>query len=174
MIKNLNYEFVGFAKNGNYIFALFARKYFSTTNSFLVDFNLDSSRIKRKPSLLLHYTYYKYGTVQNSKTTTVKDLPYDIFTTARTTDIEAGYSKYEEDLRQMYKYAGVIASTYSNEFVTLGYVTERLQDHDYENNSSIVNFVEYTSAVEKRNEMSSYGQNKSYPRNTALLQTDDS
>lgn len=174
VIKNLNYEFVGFAKNGNYIFALFARKYFSTTNSFLVDFNLDSSRIKRKPSLLLHYTYYKYGTVQNSKTTTVKDLPYDIFTTARTTDIEAGYSKYEEDLRQMYKYAGVIASTYSNEFITLGYVTERLQDHDYENNSSIVNFVEYTSAVEKRNEMSSYGQNKSYPRNTALLQTDDS
>lgn len=81
------------------------------------------------------------------------------------------------DGQDIYKYANSLALTYDNKFLTIGYVSEEFQVKSgkrYSDDTSVVNFCEYTNAIDNRRELSTFGQNSRYPSDTAVLQTVDS
>lgn len=166
------YDFIGFAKNGNRIFAVFVKKNVEggageSYRNRKKTFNVGNKR-NRRPQLNLAIVSYNGHKLQKSFVTT--DLKYDVIFKAETD----GKPTNEPDI---YKYANALAITYDNKYLTIGYVSEEFQVKDgkqYSADTSVVNFCEYTNAIENRRELSTCGQNPRYPSDTAVLQTVDS
>lgn len=165
-------EFIGFAKNKTYIYALFARKYIKTNGNGAFTFVYNDRHSKCRPQLELEYVRYKCHMNPVSQVVATDDLLYDVYDWHSDNDRTKG----QDGLPLDYTNASNIAVAYSEDRITVGFATARRQTvrDDYGNNSQIVNFAEYTAQVESYNAISAAGRNTEYPKSTALIQTNDS
>ena len=177
------YDFIGFTKKGNYVYAFFVYKYYKVTKHLsgttqildnFVDYNYIYTKDAQKPYMHIYYVAY-FQTHVIRKYLTVP-LKYDIYFPREVDYLGSNATAADfQDARNI-----VICG--NEKYVTLAYISEQTQQaklrstnrKSYTDNTTIVNFAEYTSTVVNRTELSTYGQNNRYPADTALLQTDDS
>lgn len=148
-------EFIGFAKNKTYIYALFARKYLKTIGNGAFTLIYKDQPSKNRPQLELEYVRYKCHMNPVSQVVATDDLLYDIYDWHGDSDRTKG----QDGLPLDYTNASNIAVAYSEDRITVGFVTARRQTvrDNYGNNSQIVNFAEYTAQVESYNAISAAG-----------------
>ena len=166
------YDFVGFAKNGTRIFATFVKKNIESNagKSYRDKKKSFARRNKQNSKVQMSVFVVSYNGHKLQKSQASIDLKYDILFK------ESNAGKLP-DGQDIYKYANSLALTYDNKFLTIGYVSEEFQVKSgkrYSDDTSVVNFCEYTNAIDNRRELSTFGQNSRYPSDTAVLQTVDS
>lgn len=167
--KNTTYfmEFIGFAKNSLFVYAIFARKYFvynTKDGSFTF-----IRRLGQQPILEIDYIGYKcHYPLLDQQTAQSEPLLYDVY------DWHSDNNDIHKD-ELPYINASNIALASGNKQLTVAFLTKRTQTKasQYGDNVKIVNFAQYTSQMESYNPLSASGENLSYPRSTALIQTTD-
>ena len=172
--QDLNYftEFIGFAKTLTYVYAVFIIKYFDIDGSKETrddgfTFIYGDSK-KNKPYVHLKYAAYKCHMPLIWNNAMSDALLYDIYD-----------SKKDNDKLKQYDYSNAsnVALASGDGYVTVSFVSARRQYNqagNYNNNSHIVNFIEYSTQVDNYNATEYSGMNIEWPRSTALLQTEDS
>lgn len=150
------YDFIGFSKHNSVIYSVFVHKYYPSMKF--------QKPLKPSAKKELHLYYVAYTGSQLLKYHLYHEVKHDIL--------------YKGD--ELHKYANALAITTNNKTASISYISEEFQKPvkvpggmKYTNDAAIVNFTEYTSTVEKDDFTGTYGQNKKYPSDTAVLQTTD-
>ena len=172
-IQKESYDFIGFAKQDMYTYVLFVHKYYQRNNGTVIDSFVNQDAPKnRKPYMTIYYVAYFSSTVV--KRSLSIPLKYDVYYPSEFDYMGSGANSDD------FKDARNIILCGNSKYLTIAYVSESTQQahtgtrKTYADNTTIVNFAEYTAMVDKKVDLSSYGQNNRYPADTALLQTDDS